>query len=227
MFSPITTHQTDAIARLISQYANSEALKNLISAFVLPVQGIEDALETMNTLRGIYTAEGAILDRIGVIVGLTRTPGDDDDTYRRKLLGKIKVNTSEGAPETVIQAYQLFTGVDQVLLFEDMPGEVIIQSIYAPADQDEVDFLLGVIEKVLAAGVRIASIDTYDATEAFAMDGDLPGLGFDDDAAPGSGGKLAYESVRDSFFEIDGSDAKGGGFGSEGDPLLGGQLEAS
>jgi hypothetical protein len=227
MLTPISTHVADGIKRLASQYANSSNLINFISSIVTPIQTIEDATATLNTLRSISTATGVQLDLIGTIVGLARPAGDNDALYRQKLYGRIKINTSEGQPEQAIQTYQLFTSAPLVLLQDGAGGDCSIASQYVPANQAEVDFLLGIMEQVLAGGARCTELVSFDATEAFAFDGALPGLGFDNDGAPGSGGKFAQDWVKNGFFAFGGDgvtpdDVTGLGLGSELDPLVGG-----
>lgn len=225
MITPIVSHNSEALKRLIGQYVDSQKFKDLISSLIVPIQEIEGVLGQLNTLRMLFVATGVQLDNIGKIVGLARFPGDGDETYRQKIFAEIKVNTSEGEPERVIETFQLFTGALLVILIEWFPAEVSVESEYLPPDQATVDLLLGIIEKVLPAGVRCDSILTFDATEAFAMEGSLPGLGFDDDSAPGSGGKFPTEFYRNTFFEFEGDDVNGAGFGSDEDPLVGGLLD--
>lgn len=225
MFTPINDHLPQALARLMTQYAQAENLKNFITAIVNPVQEIEGVLGDLNTLRTLAIAFGQQLDNIGKIVGLERPPGADDDTYRNDLYAEIKINTSEGQPEQAIQTYQLFTGATLVLFFEHFPAEVSVESDYVPPDQTTVDLLLGILQKVLPAGVRCDALVSFDSSMAFAMDGPLPGLGFDDDDNPGVGGMFPTEFVRNTFFEMDGDDATGAGFGSDDDPLVGGWFD--
>lgn len=225
MFDPIVNHSQQAIDRLMGQYANATNLKNLITALVNPIQEIEDALTDMNVLRQLAIATGINLDNLGKIIGLERTPGDSDAVYRNKLYAEVKVNTSEGQPEQAIQTYQLFTAANLVLLFEHFPAEISIESDYVVPDQATVDLLLGILQKVLPTGVRCDSLITFDPTMAFAFDGSLSGLGFDDDDNPGFGGLLPTEFTRNTFFEFAGDDVNGAGFGSDDDPLVGGWFD--
>jgi hypothetical protein len=222
VFPPISDHQAAAIARLVSQYADAERLKGLISALVGPIQEIETALATLNTLRSLELAEGVNLDLLGTIVGLARPSGDDDATYRNKLKAQIKVNVSEGQPEQAIQTFQLFTGAQLVILNEYYPAEVIIGSEHAFADQAEVDTVLAIIRDVLPAGVRANGFIEFDPTEAFAFDGIVAGLGWGDSTDPLAGGKFATIRRRNTFFAFEGDAPSYEGFGSTDDPLVGG-----
>jgi hypothetical protein len=224
-FNPINNHVEQALARLITQFRDSGNIRALITAFVTPIQELEDATATLNTDRLLATALGIQLDLIGTIVGLARTAGDSDDTYRMKLYAQIKVNTSEGQPEQVIQTYQLFTNALLVLLFEDYPGEIMIESDYFPPDQATVDLLIKILQEVLPAGVRASGIVAFDPTEAFAYDGPLPGLGYGTVGDPTAGGKYPHLFTRGGFFEYAGNDPTGEGYGSVNDPLVGGRYE--
>lgn len=222
MIPLIPNHADLAIARLISQYANAENLQNLIRALIVPVQEIEGVLEQLNLLRQLAIATGIQLDLLGTIIGLARFPGDSDDLYRQKLYAEIKVNTSQGQPEQAIQTYQLFTSAALVILTEFFPAEIIIASEYMPPDQDTVDLLLSILNKVLPAGVRADGIISFDPTEAFAYDGSLPGLGYGTVGDPSVGGKYPFLFTHNQFFEYAGNDGNGLGYGSTDDPLVGG-----
>lgn len=222
MFTPINDHVAAALKRIITQYNESTNLKNVIRAIVGPVQDIETALAQLNTLRALDVATGVQLDLIGTIVGLERPPGDTDDEYRQKLQGQIKINVSQGQPEQAIQTYELFTGADLIILFEGSSGDVLIESEYLPVDQAEVDLLLGILDKVLPAGVRPAGIVAFDASEAFAYDGALPGFGYGTVSDAGVGGKYPVLFTKNGYFEYAGNDSNGLGYGSVHDPLVGG-----
>lgn len=222
MFNPISTHITDALARLMTQYQDAPYLRGFIQSIVGPVQEIEDSLGGMNTLRLLASATGIQLDNIGTIVGMARTPGDSDTIYRHKLYAQIKINTSEGQPEQAIQMYKIFTEAMLVLLYEFFPGSVMIESDYMPPDQPTVDLLLNILSEVLPAGVRPLGIVSFDETEAFAYDGTLAGLGYGTASDSSVGGKYPMLFLRNTFFEYDGSDPGGAGYGSVSDPLVGG-----
>lgn len=224
MFDPITNHVEQALGRLITQYKDRPNIRGLMSALIKPIQKIEDTLVQMNTLRSLDNAIGQNLDNLGTILGLARFPGDGDTTYRNKLKAKVKLNTSEGEPERIIETFQLFTGATQVILHEHYPAEVFIDSDYLIPNQETVDIILGILESVAAAGVRIGGFVSFDPSESFAFDGPLPGLGFGNESDPLAGGMFGTEWERDTFFEFEGNDTKGAGFGSEDDPLVGGRF---
>jgi hypothetical protein len=62
-----------ANSRLLSQFKNSELLKQFLSAFILEAQELHDAAVDMVGARTVAGAEGVNLDVLGRIVGARRT----------------------------------------------------------------------------------------------------------------------------------------------------------
>lgn len=225
MFQQILDHIILAKKRLISQYKQKPRLEGLVEALVQDIQNLENTAVQLNTERGLDTAVGEQLDGIGQIVGLERETGQSDDDYRTLIKAKIGINLSQGEPERMIQIYKVLTGADLVLLQELFPGAVAISSEVDPGSQEEVDRLIRIMESMAPAGVRVDFLGIFDADEAFAFDGDLPGLGFGSTTDPLLGGKFATLVVRDGEFAFDGDDLQAEGFGTILDPLVGGQFQ--
>jgi hypothetical protein len=222
VFTTISNHADQAVARLLSQYQGKPGFAGLVRALVGPIQDIEAALVQMNTLRGLNTASGANLDGIGKIVGVARFPGEGDEPYRVRIKAKIIINISEGEPESVIAEYQLLTGAQQIILDENHPAAMNIESEIQFADQALVNQIIGFLMEVAPCAVRVEGLISFDPTEAFAVDGGLAGLGFGGLAAPVAGGKLATIHRPLQEFALDGPDSSGAGFGTIHDPLVGG-----
>lgn len=66
-------HETKGLARLITQYRESDNLKDYLSAFLVQSDELEDTLFDLLEDRTLDEAEGAQLDIIGEIVGRPRT----------------------------------------------------------------------------------------------------------------------------------------------------------
>lgn len=222
MFSPIPNHVQQALARLMTQYQNSPNLQNMMAALINPLQDIEGVLTDMNDLRYLPLATGAQLDLIGVIVGISRPTGMSDANYLLLIYGQIKINTSQGQPEQMIQAFILFAGVSMVILAEFQNASFLFESVYVPPNQAAVDSLITTLNGAKPAGVRIDGIVSYDPDMAFAYDGPLSGFGYDDGSQT-VGGKYAelYQFIGGGF-AYDGDDPTGLGYGSLLDPLCGG-----
>lgn len=221
MFNPIVNYVGDALKRLLTQYFDSPNFQGLLTAMIKPMQDIESTLTDMNTLRYLPNAQGAQLDIIGEIVGIKRPPGASDALYLQYIYGKIKENFSQGQPEQVIQVFQLFTGAGLVIYKEGVAG-FVLSSAWVPPDQATLDNIITILQNTAPAGVRCDGIISFDATNAFAYDGNLPGAGYDDGSQT-VGGKYAqlYEFLGPGF-AYDGNDSTGEGYGTLFDPLAGG-----
>ncbi len=224
MFTPITSHIDEAKRRLIEQYKGKAELAKLIESLLVGFQEAEQANTDLNEDRSIDAALGVLLDQLGTIVGLTREPGLDDESYRVLLKSKISQNISQGEPERLIDVFKVLTQATLVYLTEHYPAAFGIGSEVDPVTQAEADKLFRLIEGVAPAGVRFEDIVVFDASEPFAFDGTLPGLGFGSTTDLSLGGLLAtlYTPYRE--FAFAGGDSSGDGFGSVLDPLVGGNF---
>lgn len=225
MFTTIASHRAEALRRLIQQFKGKATVEGLITSMVGPIQAIEDALVTLNTLRSIADGEGETLDLIGTIVGLDRMAGESDDLYRERLIAQIKINTSQGEPERLIEAYGVFTAATLILLSEHR-ASVGLSSDTALGTQAEVNARMRQLERIAPAGVRVDFLSSFPVTDAFAFAGDLPGGGFSDDLGVEGG---AFGDVAEFLlpFAFDGSDPEARGFGAGTlDPLVGGGFAA-
>lgn len=222
MFIQIFNHVQQGLNRLITQYQQATNLQGLLSAYIEQVQTIENALVGMNTLRYLSGAQGVQLDNIGQIVGITRPPGASDATYYNLILGQIKINTSDGQPEQVIQLFLLLTGAAYVILYEGWLADIVLESQYQIPNQATADELITTLSQATPAGVRVDGIVSFDPDMAFAYDGALPGFGYDDGSQT-IGGKYAqlWQFIGGGW-AYDGNDQTGLGYGSLQDPLAGG-----
>ena len=222
MFNPIPNHVTAALARLLTQYQNSPNFQGLMRSMIGPIQTIEDALTAMNTARYLPNAQGQQLDNLGEIIGLPRPAGASDAVYIQLLYGQIKENTSQGQPEQVIQVFQLFTQVPFVFYQEGHNAEFIIESVWIPPDQTQLDAMITTLQNTAPAGVRCDGIVSYDGDQAFAYAGDQAGLGYDDGSQTVGGEYAELHAFLGPGFAYDGDDASGLGYGTLFDPLAGG-----
>jgi hypothetical protein len=222
VFTEILNHVQQGLARLVTQYQESPNIQKLLTAFIEQVQTIEDSLEDMNTARYIDDAIGQQLDNLGQIVGITRPPGASDAVYRNLILGQIKINTSQGQPEQVIQLFLLLTSAPFVILYEGYNADIVLESSYQIPNQAMADELITILSQATPAGVRIDDIVSFDPDMAFSYDGNLSGFGYDDGSQT-VGGKYPFTwQFIGGGFAYDGDDPSGLGYGSLQDPLAGG-----
>jgi len=99
----ITNLISNAQNRMLEQDKERVNTKTIISTLVSEVQKAEDAMYDVYTKCGIYTAIGAQLDVVGLLVGEARV-GRDDEVYRIAILARIKLNVGAGEPNTIIDS---------------------------------------------------------------------------------------------------------------------------
>jgi hypothetical protein len=186
----ITTHEEDALNRLLYQYKGKENLGNLIKdLYTTSTQGLEDGLFQLYGRLNIDTSLGIQLDNIGTIVGQSRL-GLPDTTYRLFLKAKIGANVSEGDIPRVIDVWRLITGSNIIQLLEAFPAEV---DLYydIPLDDDLTALAFALIQNVVGAGIAVGFLAVYDPIEGFTLDDDVVGDDGTIDILQGLGGALS------------------------------------
>ena len=196
----ITTHETDAFNRLLSQFKEKEKLSAMITAFAGQKQKIEDALFDVYTKRQVNTAFGKTMDKIGTIIGRNRR-GMTDSAYRYWLYGQIGINTGKGTNENVINIFKFLTQTNKVTIYHYYPAHIFLQ---ANTDISGLDLqtVLYICQQVVPAGVKVIGIGWYvdpdpeipDA-EVFMFAGSEQGKGFGDLDDPDIGGKFSKLQV--------------------------------
>lgn len=102
----VTDHVDDALAKLLIQFRGQPHLQQILSAYLVQDQEIEQTLIDLMLLRYLATAAGAQLDGIGRIVIEPRA-GKADDDYRAAIAGAIKRNNAHSQPEDLIELFVL------------------------------------------------------------------------------------------------------------------------
>jgi hypothetical protein len=136
----ITDHLLRARKRLPQQYKDatgkfavswdSEQVSGwygILDSFSRRAQEMEDVMYEMLTERGINTAEGINLDRIGEILGVSRE-GLTDALYLDAIFAQIIANNSDATARDLLSVVQLIVGDDLRLLnlIEDFPAKVTL-----------------------------------------------------------------------------------------------------
>jgi len=96
----ILTHEVDAVALLTDRYRQPK-ISALLAAWTAEVQALELAYWDLLTKRSPATAEGAVLDLLGKIVGQPRE-GRTDEQYRVWISARVLVNQSSGLSRQLI-----------------------------------------------------------------------------------------------------------------------------
>jgi len=162
----------------------------MIHAFAIPSQSLEDVMGDMLADRGLDTAGGVNLDRIGQIVGADRD-GNTDEDYEIIIAAQIAGNNSDGTARDLL-------GITQVLMAsqytgayikEVFPAKVVIGvevAIPLP-DPNNVARVASGLEEAKVAGVDL-DIEMAVADNFFA---------FDSDTSTGSAGFATTDNPED------------------------------
>lgn len=198
----ITNHVAQALARLMQQYKGAPNLEAILTALIVQIQDLEDAIFDLDEGRQLYNgttypAIGAQLDGIGDLVGAPRS-GLTDEEYLFLILGTIAKNTSDTTISAVQNVIQFLFQPEGFHLYEVFPAAVGFDFSTTPVDESFFSLLIEIIKQSLGAGISLDYVVQYSATNPFAfvdVYGILPdfpnGNGFDDLLVPGQGGLFA------------------------------------
>jgi len=172
----INDHVARAMLLMIEQFKPATNLKNFISSFIKELQKCEDTIRDLMTRRLISTAQGALLDEIGLIVGEDRN-GRTDEYFRLAIYERIFINVSNGEPETILRATKFLMDSDFARYFEIYPAEVLINiasGLLTP--------VVSIIQKLVPVCVSVSISNIYTTVPfSFSGEGGIPfseGLGF-------------------------------------------------
>lgn len=166
-----------AIALLASQFqirnpdGSLTNLQKIVQALSMQAQVINTQQQLLQTMRYLNTAQGVQLDGLGEIVGLTRIPGQSDDSYRQDLQFQIFINQSNGTPEDIISILKYLTDASTIWYNEQYPAayQIATNGLFFPDNPSD---LVSVIQSVTSAGVSISSIVATYNTNPFVFSGD-------------------------------------------------------
>lgn len=116
---------TIAKGRLTNQFSEKPLITALTEAMITPVQDVEALADTVRDERWIDTAVGVQLDGCGYIVGESRQ-GRSDDEYRKWILFRVFVNTSNATPEDLMHGLKYLTNPDDIQYIEQYPATAML-----------------------------------------------------------------------------------------------------
>ena len=156
MIEHLPNHVEQALARLTHQFKDSTKLRALLSALVAPSQEIEDALWQLLTERGVETAVGLQLDKIGEIVGQERG-GLSDSVYRKYIRARIAANRSDGIVDDLIFVTRAVLNDDAAVIQIEpqYPAAVVVRVFSLSVTAETAVALIKFLKAAVAAGVRI------------------------------------------------------------------------
>jgi hypothetical protein len=157
----------------------STNIELLVQALAQPWQDIESALQQVLQFSGVATAFGVGLDRLGALVGQTRS-GLYDDAYARAIATRIAANRSGAVVEDLITIARCFLGATlsgPVVVQNEGAGWIRMSILQCTLTDAIVAQLLPFVMAAAAAGVRCV-LEWTDAPPANTFKFDQ-GPGFD------------------------------------------------
>lgn len=156
------------IALLAAQFQESLSdggrtnFQKFLAAMVQPCYDINTVELELYNERWLATSVGVQLDKIGIILGLARQPGQSDADYREQLYFQVFINKSTGTPEEVIFALKFLTKANRIIYFEPYPAFYQMQTDGLPANFSlPPDEIVTAIQAMNPAGVQYTPITWY------------------------------------------------------------------
>jgi hypothetical protein len=109
MIEQITDHYQQALDKLIQRYKGKPRFAAMLKSYIRQVQDLENATWDVINSRDVDTCDETRLEVIGRIVGQPPA-GQSTETYRLYVKVRIKVNRSDGSPETMKSIARLLLG---------------------------------------------------------------------------------------------------------------------
>lgn len=159
----ILNHYERANALLASQFRDTlpdqekNNFQKLLKAIIISLQEVDDQNQLLISERFLQTAQGVNLDGIGELVGLARTPGQSDESYREDIQFQIFINQSNGTPEDVIQILKYLTDAQKIWYYELYPAayQMATDGLNYPSNWQD---LVRAIDQASPAGVNYCPI---------------------------------------------------------------------
>lgn len=118
-------YELTGISRLTNQFGETPLIQGLVVSMLSPVDDVESLSNAVKNERWISSAVGKQLDNCGYIVRESRK-GRNDDEYRRAILFRIFVNTSNATPQDLIYGLRYLTSPDDIQYIEQYPATAML-----------------------------------------------------------------------------------------------------
>lgn len=173
----ITDHVERARELLTHDLSDKPNVDAVLVASVSEVQSLEDALYELTIQRRIETAQGAMLDQLGAIVGEPRA-GLADDDYRRFVQARVETNIGEGEITRLISVLKTITGADVVHYQTTPPANFSVAYVVdSPLSTSLRARIVAQVVELTPAGVGFEVVES--PTGFFGFQGNPRALGFD------------------------------------------------
>jgi len=173
----IHDHTAQALERLIERFRRPK-IQALLSAFIAPVQQIEEMFCQMLHNRSLTTSEGEQLNVIGRIVGQRDRGTLTDPEYLNLINARILVNQSSGTPEELLHIARLVlsSGAGILVYTISPPATQLIDFTDMIVGVEQADQLIMFLGAATSAGVRTVMEFSPAPTEDMFTFNDGPGF---------------------------------------------------
>jgi len=174
----ITDHQALGDEDRLSQFDNSQALRELLEVKLAQVQLLENVIWDVLQGRDFEDAVGEALSRAGRIVGWPRHGVTDDDEYRRLVRVGAQINRAQGtAPEIILIVSQLLSATLPAVRYihRHMAHYGLQWELTPQSDDDWIRVILQQMPRITVCGVSWDMIEGPEDS-AFTLDDDDLGL---------------------------------------------------
>lgn len=146
-----TAHETEAEAKLLTQFRASPILIALLKSYINEIQDAENGAWGTYRSRFIDEATGPQLDLLGAVVGQARN-GQADEIYRAYIKLRIFINKSSGTADALLYTVQAVMADAEEINIEDEPIASFVLR-FTHADLTLISTLADLVGSVRAAGV--------------------------------------------------------------------------
>lgn len=112
---------------LYQYWDNSPLFNNLLAAQAKQLQVLQDTLQQLLTEVNILDATGVVLDDLGDVVQIARLSGEDDSTYRNRILAVVSSKTGYGTPNDIISVSKVLTKSTYCVYWEHFPANYVVE----------------------------------------------------------------------------------------------------
>lgn len=166
----VVDHCALALRRLISQYRGQPNIEAVLCLAGDRFRDLDTHAQLVLAHRGIETAFGAGLDRLGVLLRWRRD-GLTDDAYRVRLRAAAQVRASRGRPDDVLGVLiTLLDGAATPTAEEHYPAAVVLEVLGIP-NVDGWAFAR-LLRRATAAGVLLQLLHEEDGVLLFGWEDD-------------------------------------------------------
>ncbi len=160
---------------LLEQFRGQPNIEALMEVIGTELDAVYQFLEDLNLKRDVYNAEGAQLDGVGNIAGMTRQDAAllagitvsemTDDLYRRYIIYKILRNTCDCTYNSLMTAIRMFWNGDSVVKYSEDPEypATIILDIEGFSETGRLyDLMMVPLIRAAGVGLRIMTSSKMD-----------------------------------------------------------------